>query len=175
MLESNHARLSSAGKWKTLIAVASFTFFASQAFADPQSEISAYRKSYGLPAVTVDPKLSELARQQATAMAERGSMDHNVYASFRSRMASYGSAPAGENLAMGTKTFGDTFATWKSSPGHNANLLKANLTRIGVASASRHGTTYWALILAAPPQAKQSNVKVLSIFPFVMLMRIGSP
>jgi uncharacterized protein YkwD len=177
MLERNHVRLSSAGKkWKTLIAVASFTFFfASQAFADPQSEISAYRKSYGLLAVTVDPKLTELARQQATAMAERGSMDHNLYGSFRSRMASYGAASAAENLAMGTRTFGDTFAIWKSSSGHNANLLKANVTRIGVASASRHGTTYWALILAAPPEPKQSNVKVLSIFPFVMLMRIGSP
>ena len=175
MLERNHARLSSAGKkWKTLIAVASFTFFASQAFADPQSEISAYRKSYGLPAVTVDPKLTELARQQANAMAERRSMDHNVYASFRSRMASYGAASAAENLAMG-RTFGDTFSIWKSSSGHNANLLKPNVTRIGLASASRHGTTYWALILAATPEPKQSNVKVLSIFPFVMLMRIGSP
>jgi uncharacterized protein YkwD len=178
MFESNHARSSSAGKkWKTLIAVASFTFFASQASADPQSEISAYRKSYGLPAVTVDAKLGELARQQATAMAERGSMDHNVYASFGSRMAAYGAAAAAENLAMGTRTFGDTLAIWKSSSGHNANLLRANVTRIGVASASRHGRTYWALILAAPPpkaKAKQSNTKVLSIFPFVMLMRIGS-
>jgi|SoiMethySBSTD1v2_1073268.scaffolds.fasta_scaffold264685_4 uncharacterized protein YkwD len=175
MFESNHARLSSAGKWKTLIAVASFTFFASQAFANPQSEISAYRKSYGLPAVTVDPKLTELARQQATAMAERGSIGHNVYASFGSRIASYGAASAAENLAMGTRTFGDTFAIWKSSSGHNANLLKADVTRIGVASASRQGKTYWALILAAPPKAKQSNTKVLSIFPFVMLVRIGSP
>jgi uncharacterized protein YkwD len=98
-----------------------------------------------------------------------------VYASFRSRIASYGAASSAENLAMGTKTFGDAFAIWKSSSGHNANLLKPNMTRIGLASASRHGTTYWALILAATPEPKQSNVKVLSIFPFVMLMRIGSP
>jgi uncharacterized protein YkwD len=177
MFGRDHARLSSAGKkWKTLIAIASLTFLASQAFADPQSEISAYRKSYGLSAVTVDPKLTELARQQANAMAERRSMDHNVYASFRSRLASYGAASAAENLAMGTRTFGDTFAIWKSSSGHNANLLKPNVTRIGLAaSASRHGATYWALILAATPEPKQSNVKVLSIFPFVMLMRIGSP
>jgi uncharacterized protein YkwD len=176
MFGRDHTRLSSAGKkWKTLITIASVTFLASQAFADPQSEISAYRKSYGLPAVTADPKLTELARQQANAMAERRSMDHNVYASFRSRMASYGAASAAENLAMGTRTFGDTFTIWKSSSGHNANLLKPNVTRIGLASASRHGTTYWALILAATPEPKQSNVKVLSIFPFVMLMRIGSP
>ena len=176
MFRRDHAPLSSVGtKSRTLIAIAGLTFLASQAFADPQSEISAYRKSYGLSAVTVDSKLTELARQQANAMAERRSMDHNVYASFRTRLASYGSASAAENLAMGTTTFSDTFAIWKSSSGHNANLLKPNVSRIGLASASRHGTTYWTLILAAPPEPKHSNVKVLSIFPFVMLMRIGSP
>jgi uncharacterized protein YkwD len=161
---------------KIFIAVIGLALLASPAVADPQSEISAYRKSYGLSAVTVDPKLTELARQQANAMAERRSMDHNVYASFRSRMAPYSSPSAAENLAMGTKTFGQTLAIWKSSSGHNANLLKRNVTRIGLASASRDGTTYWALILAAPPEPKQSsNVRVLSIFPPIILMRVGAP
>jgi len=89
----NHASVPSVGKkTKRLIAIVGFTLLASHAFADPQSEISGYRKSYGLSAVTVDPKLTELARQQANAMAERRSLDHNVYASLRSRMASYGAA-----------------------------------------------------------------------------------
>jgi uncharacterized protein YkwD len=144
---------------------------ASTAFADPQSEISAYRKSFGLSAVTVDPKLTELASKQAN-VAERGSLDHNVYASFRSRMASYNTLSAAENIAIGTKTFGDTLAVWKSSSGHNANLLLRSATRIGVASASSHGTTYWALILAAPSEPNARRVDVLSIFPFVMLMRL---
>jgi hypothetical protein len=96
--------------------------------------------------------------------------------SFRGGFASsYGVASSAENIAMGTKTFGETLAVWKSSSGHNANLLKRNATRIGLASASAHGTTYWALILAAPPEPKQRSVDVLSIFPFVMLMRVGVP
>jgi uncharacterized protein YkwD len=160
---------------KRFIAIVALTLLSSPAFADPQSEISAYRKNYGLSAVTADPKLTELARQQANAMAERGSMDHNVYAPFRSRMASYHSPSSAENLAMGTKTFGETLAIWKSSSGHNANLLKRNMTRIGLASASRHGTTYWALILAAPPEPKHRSVDVISIFPLVVLMRGGAP
>jgi Cysteine-rich secretory protein family len=165
---------------KTWVAVISLTLLASTAWADPQSEISVYRKSYGLSAVTEDAKLTELARQQANAMAERRSMDHNVYASFSSRIAPYGSASAAENIAMGTKTFAETLAIWKSSSGHNANLLKPNVTRIGLASASRDGTTYWALILAAPPkppQSKpsQSNVRVLSIFPPIILFGVGTP
>jgi hypothetical protein len=185
---------------KRLIAIVGLTLLATPAFADPQSEISAYRKSYGLSAVTVDPKLTELARKQANAMAERRSMDHDVYASFPSRMTSYGAASAAENLAMGTTTFGSTLTLWKFSPGHNANLLKGNVTRIGLASASSHGTTYWALILATPAEPKQrsaqqrsaqqgsaqegsakqgsaksGSVNLLSIFPFSMLTKIGSP
>jgi uncharacterized protein YkwD len=172
----DHAVVSSVNKKsKRLFAIVGFTLLASQAFADPQSEISEYRKSYGLSAVRLDPKLTELARKQANAMAERRSLDHNVYASFRSRMASYGSASAAENVAMGTRTFAETLALWKSSSGHNANLLKRNVTRIGLASASRNGSTYWTLILAGPPEPQQSNVKVLSLFPFVMLMRVPTP
>src|SRR5262245_56101234 len=88
---------------KKSIAIVGFVVLAtSAALADPQSEISAYRKSYGLSAVAVDPKLTELASKQANAMAERSSLDHSVYASFRSRVASYGSESAAENIAMGT-------------------------------------------------------------------------
>jgi hypothetical protein len=144
-----HAPVSSVG-----LAILGLALLGSPASADPQSEISAYRKSHGLSAVAVDPKLTELARKQANAMAERRSMDHDVYASFSSRMASYGAVSAAENIAMGTKTFGDTLTIWKGSWGHNANLLKRNVTRIGLASASSHGTTYWALILAAPAETK---------------------
>jgi len=175
-LMRNHAPVLSVSKeLKTWVAVIGLTLLATAAWADPQSEISAYRKTYGLPAVTADAKLTELARQQANAMAERHSMDHNVYASFHSRIAPYGSASAAENLAMGTKTFEETLATWKSSHGHNANLLNRNVTRMGLASASRDGTTYWALILAAPPEPPQSKVRVLSIFPPIILMRLGKP
>jgi hypothetical protein len=71
--------LSGRKELKTWVAVSSLTLLATAAWADPQSEISAYRKSYGLPAVTADAKLNELARQQANAMAERRSMGHNVY------------------------------------------------------------------------------------------------
>jgi Cysteine-rich secretory protein family len=175
-LMRNHAPVLSVSKeLKTWVAAISLTLLATAAWADPQSEISAYRKSYSLPAVTADAKLTELARQQANAMAERHSMDHNVYASFHSRLAPYGSTSAAENLAMGTKTFEETLAMWKSSYGHNANLLNRNVTRMGLASASRDGTTYWALILAAPPGPPQSKVRVLSIFPPIILLRLGSP
>ena len=42
---------------------------ATAALASPESEISAYRRSHGLPAVTADPALNALAAKQAHAMA----------------------------------------------------------------------------------------------------------
>jgi hypothetical protein len=61
-LMRNHAPVASK-ELKTCVAVIGLTLLATAAWADPQSEISAYRKTYGLPAVTADAKLTELARQ----------------------------------------------------------------------------------------------------------------
>jgi uncharacterized protein YkwD len=158
---------------KRLAAIVGLTLLVSPAFADPQSEISAYRKSHGLSAVTVDPKLTELARQQANAMAERGSLDHDVHASFRSRVASYGAPSAVENIAMNTTTFKETFAAWKASSGHNANLLWRNATKFGIASASGHGSTYWALILAAPAEPKPRSANLRAVFPLTIWLGGG--
>ena len=135
---------------------------ASAALASPASEISAYRKSHGLSAVSADPALNALAAKQANAMAARGVMDHSVYAPFAQRISAYNTAGAAENIAMGTRSFSETLAIWKSSSGHNANLLMGSARRIGIASASDHGRTYWALILAAPSEPKRHKGFVLA-------------
>src|ERR1700674_349500 len=112
---------------------------ASAALASPAAEISAYRKSHGLPAVTIDPALNALAAKQANAMAARGVMDHSVYAPFGQRISAYHTSVAAENIAMGTRSFAETLAIWEASSGHNANLLLFSARRIVLSSAS--GTT----------------------------------
>jgi len=141
-------------KYPILAAAAILACSASAVLADAESEISAYRKSRGLSAVTVDPALTALAAKQANAMAARGVMDHDVYAPFSQRISAYNTTAAAENIAYGTKTFSGTMTMWKLSWGHNSNLLMSEARRIGVASASGHGQTYWALILAAPHDSK---------------------
>jgi hypothetical protein len=136
---------------------------ASAALASPESEISAYRRSHGLPAVTADAALNALAAKQAHAMAASGVMDHSVYAPFAQRISAYSTVAAAENIAMGTKTFSETLAIWKASSGHNANLLMGDARRIGIASASGHGRTYWALILAAPNAPKRHKGGFLQV------------
>jgi uncharacterized protein YkwD len=121
---------------------------ASDLGASAQGAISSYRKQHGLAGVTVDPALMQLARQQAGAMARANTMSHSIGGSFASRIGGANRSIAAENIAMGTKDLPSTLTMWKHSSGHNANLLKSGVSRIGIASASGGGRTYWALILA---------------------------
>jgi hypothetical protein len=130
---------------------------ASDLSATAQAAISRYRAEHGLPAVTPDPKLMRLAAEQANAMAQAGVMDHSVARPFQARMASYGPEVAVENIAAGTKTFASTLDIWQHSPGHDANLRKAGVTRFGIASAEASDSNskykiFWALIMAGPAQ-----------------------
>jgi uncharacterized protein YkwD len=119
--------------------------------AAAQAAISRYRAEHGLPPVTVDPKLMALADEQARTMAKADELEHDVGRSFRARVASYNPDVAVENIAAGTRTFASTLALWKHSPGHDANLRRAGVTRFGIASApapQSHYKVFWSLIMA---------------------------
>jgi uncharacterized protein YkwD len=113
--------------------------------------LSHYRQQHGLGAVAADSRLMALAAEQAHAMARAGVLDHSVSRPFASRIAAYGPDVAVENIAAGTGSFGATLEVWKHSPGHDANLRRAGVTRFGIASAPAPQSRYkvfWALILA---------------------------
>jgi len=109
--------------------------------------ISAYRVSKGLSPVTVDPKLNEAAEYQARVVAAAGKLSHG---NFASRMDKFGvMGYAAENLSAGSDTVDGAISRWKSSPGHNVNLLMPQARKIGLARAdadNRYGR-YWALVL----------------------------
>jgi uncharacterized protein YkwD len=116
--------------------------------------ISAYRKSRGLPPVTVDPTLTRIAAAHARRMASADKMAHVLpgEGSFQQRLAAGGfqASMAAENVAAGQKSLGDVLESWRKSPGHNANLLLPNVSKIGIALSiapdSRY-KTYWSLVL----------------------------
>lgn len=118
-----------------------------------QAAITAYRRQHGLSAVTADPKLMQLAQEQARAMAKANMLDHSVDQPFAARMVRYNPDIAVENIAAGTRDFASTLEMWKRSAGHNANLLKRGATRFGIATADAPQSKYkvfWALIMAGP-------------------------
>ena len=129
---------------------------------DPEaaaSMISLYRQNNGLGAVTVDPELMKLAEQQSQAMASRNKLDHDVKAPLEKRLnaSGYPATLAVENVSAGYHTLAEAFSGWRDSAPHNANMLLAGATRIGIAAvyspASKY-KVYWALILAEPDEKK---------------------
>jgi len=51
------------------------------------SEISAYRRAHGLPAVRSDSRLGAVALKQARAMASSGTVSHSAGGNFATRVA----------------------------------------------------------------------------------------
>lgn len=116
--------------------------------------LSDFRKLNRLAGVAVNSGLMAIAATQAKAMAEAGSMSHDVAGSFESRLASghYATSAAAENIAAGQKTFAEVFTGWQNSPHHRENMLLPAVTQIGIAAYRGTGSKfgiYWSLALAA--------------------------
>jgi uncharacterized protein YkwD len=127
---------------------------------DMAAMISQYRREHGLSAVKTDPQLTAIAERQAQAMAATGIMDHSVAGSFRSRIAGARTGAAAENIAVGSKSWPETFRMWQKSPGHNANLLQAEADSVGVAVVRNEQTrwkTYWAMVIADKSPKKKGG------------------
>ena len=119
------------------------------------SMISGYRRNHGLGPVKLDRELMRLAQAQARAMAARNEPGHNAGGSFadRVRNSSVRSSAVVENVAAGYHTLAEAFSGWRDSPGHRANMLHPDVTRMGIAAVYAPGSKYkvfWALILASP-------------------------
>jgi len=128
--------------------------------ASPTELISNFRASHGLGRVTADSTLNRIAQTQATAMAARDVLEHDLAGSFSSRMASSNSGRAAENIAYGHESFGKTLNQWINSSGHRKNLLMPSASRVGVASAksAKTGRTYWAMVIAGDYEKPQKRV-----------------
>jgi uncharacterized protein YkwD len=57
---------------------------------------------------------------------------------------------ASENVASGQKSFSDALRFWKQSSGHRTNLLRPNVSEVGVAMAkNKSGRAYCTLVVGA--------------------------
>lgn len=117
--------------------------------------ISAFRAEQGLGPVQVNPALNAIAADQASAMAGRDRMSHNVSGSLASRIERHGYQPltAAENIGVGYDKLDEIITGWEGSASHRANMLRAPVTEIGIAAARANAGSqrvYWALVLAKP-------------------------
>ena len=121
--------------------------------------INDYRASKGLGKLTAGQRIGAAAQHHSVDMARRDYFDHTTLgtgAGPKARLIDHG-YPAdrtgwGENIYAGygdgdsdglqAQTAREAFDGWKHSPGHNANMLNANFTAIGIDRAYDADATY---------------------------------
>jgi uncharacterized protein YkwD len=118
------------------------------------AQINAYRTKNGRQPVVLDARLSQAAAVQSKAQAGRSRIGHDgsdgSKPKQRAARAGYRAKIASENVASGQKSFGDVMRSWEGSSGHRKNLLRPEVTAIGVAMAKNSsGRPYWTLVLGA--------------------------
>ena len=119
--------------------------------------INQYRQTNGLSPLLLSDMLSDASAKHDLDMGKYKFFDHTTKASDYyavgatpwDRMAASGytyNTYLGENIAAGYGTAAAVFQAWKSSSGHNANMLNASYKVIGIAlrvvSGSPYGS-YW--------------------------------
>ncbi|MEW5421729.1 CAP domain-containing protein [Amorphus sp. 3PC139-8] len=121
--------------------------------------INSYRANNGLPTLTLDPALTGVAQEQADLLAARDSVQLSLAGErkldARLDAAGYHAASAVENVSAGYRTVAEAFSGWRELKTHNANMLKPDATRFGIATAYAPGSKYkvfWAAIFAAPAE-----------------------
>ncbi len=91
--------------------------------------VNQYRTSHGLPKLTVDTKIAALAREHSAAMAKAGKLNHD---DFPSRVKRSGLSMCVENVGWNYVTAESQFEGWRTSPGHDRNMLDARVERMGI-------------------------------------------
>lgn len=104
------------------------------------------REKQGLKPLTLNKKLSDVARTKSKDMMDKGYFDHNspTYGSPFDMMKQFGIeyTTAGENIAKGQQSPEDVMNAWMNSDGHRKNILNPDFTEIGVGYV-KGDTTYW--------------------------------
>jgi uncharacterized protein YkwD len=107
-----------------------------------------------LPALEIDPRLTEAAREQVSGMIALGKIRHKgadgSTPADRVRRQGVAFINVGENVAAGQETTAEVMDGWMDSPGHRKNIL-GDFERMG---ASRDeddaGRPYWCVVFATP-------------------------
>lgn len=90
---------------------------------------NAARTSRGLRPLVKSGCATTIAGNYALKLAQLGRLVHN---SMSRVAATCGASGAGENIAFGNVSADQMFQMWMNSPGHRANILRADYTSMGM-------------------------------------------
>ena len=113
--------------------------------------INVERQKVGLSTLKMDSAISNVARAKSKDMAVNNYFAHQspTYGSAGDMLRQFGISWSawGENIASGQKTPEIVVNAWMNSPGHRANILSNNFSKIGVGYVTNsNGTPYWTQI-----------------------------
>ncbi|MBP6858799.1 MAG: hypothetical protein KBC33_03140 [Candidatus Pacebacteria bacterium] len=116
------------------------------------------RNNASIPSLRTNPVLERAAQAKADDMAAKGYFAHNSPNGTTPwhwlARAGYDYAHAGENLAIDFFESADVEKAWMNSPLHRANILNAEFTEIGIATArgmyNGHETTFVVQMFGKP-------------------------
>ena len=109
--------------------------------------INDYRAQNGLGSLSIDSSLQSASEWMSTDLGEQDYFSHtdSLGRSPWDRMCDFGycyNTWKGENVAAGYVTAEAAFEAWRTSPGHNSNMLGENYVVMGIARVSTPGSTY---------------------------------
>lgn len=98
--------------------------------------LNQHRQANGCGPLSYDDKLEAAIEGHCHHMAAHGFFAHDAPESVVGdpwkRAALCGTGASGENIAAGQQDAADVMSSWKSSPGHNANMLNCGFSRVGI-------------------------------------------
>ncbi len=108
--------------------------------------INAYRATMGAGPLTATRLLNQVAYDHSLDMGTRSFFAHaspeGLSPFDRMMRAGYRGGYMAENIAAGNATSAATFEQWRTSPGHNTNMLNPRYTAIGIGRAYVATSTY---------------------------------
>lgn len=118
--------------------------------AQTMSEINAYRKSGGLPALSTDRRLAKAAANHACDMAAMGKYSHvgsnGSDLARRIKAQGYRFRTANENVGQFRATT-SAAGWWYTSAGHRANILSPQINEVGLGVAiGADQKLYWVMV-----------------------------
>ena len=111
------------------------------------------RTGRGLPPLTWDDPVGQVAFEHSLDMDQRGYFDHYTPegVSPGGRLSAAGIAVGGwaENIAQGQPTPASVVSAWMNSTGHRNNILNGSLTHAGVGVRHGSGGPWWTHLFVA--------------------------
>lgn len=110
--------------------------------------VNVERQKVGLPSLSFDSAISNVARAKSKDMADNNYFAHQspTYGSAGDMLKQNGInySAWGENIAKGQRSPEEVVNAWMNSEGHKANILSPNFSKLGVGYVTNStGTPYW--------------------------------